>query len=340
MSHESISTAERKVTASDVAKRAGVSKWTVSRAFTPGASISPRTLERVQKAADELGYRPNLLARSLSKKHTNLVGLVVDELENPNILKVLAQVTAQLQRKGIISMVLNITSDHDYGAALSLADQFQVDGVIFLGTVLPDELIDLVKNVRHIPLIVLYRNSDIPDIQVVATDGNAAGRSIGQLFVDQSYHRIGYLAGPSSQSTQLQRFEGFEGRLSESGLHVELVLGGGGYSRIQGYQAVKGYLERTAEQERIEALFCENDVLAIGALDALRESGNEGSIAIVGFDDIEQAASPSYQLTTVRQPLELLVDEAIGRLSHNPQRPRRTMLEGELVLRRSHLLGH
>ena len=89
-----------KVTASDVALLAGVSKWTVSRAFTSGASISPASLKRVKKAAQELGYRPNLLARSLTQKRSNIVGLVVDEFTNPNILLVLNEVTSQLQRKG------------------------------------------------------------------------------------------------------------------------------------------------------------------------------------------------------------------------------------------------
>lgn len=337
MSSQPPSLAKRKVTASDVAKRAGVSKWTVSRAFTAGASISPDTLERVQKAADELGYRPNLLARSLSKKRTNLVGLVIDELANPNMLLLLDQVTTRLQRRGMLSMVLNITTDHDLRTALSLADQFQVDGVIFLGTLIPDELIDLVQNVRHIPLIVVYRNSEIPGIQVVATDGYTAGREIGGLLVDQGYRRIGYLAGPVSESTQLRRIEGFCSLLEERGQRLALKLEAGHYSRQRGYEEMRAYLQETAPEQRVEALFCENDILALGALDALREQGAEGTLAVVGFDDIEQACSPSYRLTTYRQPCEVLIAEAVRRLTDDAEAPRRYLAPGELILRDSHL---
>lgn len=337
MAKKTSGSVERKVTASDVAERAGVSKWTVSRAFTQGASISPNALARVLKAADELGYKPNLLARSLSKRRTNMVGLVVDELDNPNIFLVLDEMTRQLQRRGYMSMLLNITAEHSYGSALSLADQFQVDGLIFLGTVLTDELVRLAQEIRHIPLIVMYRNSDNPDIQVVSTDGHRAGREIANLFVEQGFRRIGYMLGPSSESTQLKRLDGFRDGLGEHGLSVCTILPAGHYRRDCGFVALNHYLDSTPEQDRIEALFCENDILAIGALDALRKRRETVQLAMVGFDDIELAASPSYELTTYRQPLKPLVDEAIRRLMAGEASVRQMLIPGQLVLRSSHL---
>ena len=146
MSDKSRKESARKVTASDVAEKAGVSKWTVSRAFTSGAYISPDSRKRVMKVAEQLGYRPNLLARSLTKKRSNMVGLVVDEFTNLNILPVLNEVTRQLQRKGYSTMLLNINADHGYKPALLLADQFQVDGVIFLGATLPASASSKSKN--------------------------------------------------------------------------------------------------------------------------------------------------------------------------------------------------
>ncbi|WP_243662589.1 LacI family DNA-binding transcriptional regulator [Plasticicumulans lactativorans] len=329
--------AARKVTASDVAKRAGVSKWTVSRAFTEGASISPEAQERVLQVAAELGYRPNLLARSLTKKRTGIVGLVVDELENPNLFPILNEVTNQLQRKGYMSMLLNITSEHSDGSTLSLADQFQVDGLIFLGTLLNDELVQLAQDIRHIPLIVLYRNCDYPNIQVVATDGYRAGRDIAGLFIEQRFRRIGYMLGPFSQSTQLKRLEGFRDGLKEQGLEVEVILEARHYQRDCGFQALARYLDLTAPDARIEALFCENDILAIGALDALRARSDAIRMGVVGFDDIELAASPCYDLTTYRQPLELLVPEAIRRLTAEGEPAPKFLAPGQLVRRSSHL---
>lgn len=327
---------KRKVNARDVAQRAGVSKWTVSRAFTEGASISQQAREKILNAAEELGYRPNLLARSLTTRHTNIVGLVVDEMENPNILQVLDGVTRHLQQKGYMSMLLNISSDKSQYSALSLADQFQVDGLIFLGTILTDELIQLAKDIRNIPLIVLYRNSDNPNIQVVTTDGYRAGVEIAGLFAEQHYQRIGYMAGPFSQSTELKRLDGFRDGLTTLGLRLGPLLEAGHYQRASGFRAMNRYLETTASNERIKALFCENDILAIGALDALRAQSETIEMAVVGFDDIEFAASPSYDLTTYSQPLDLLVSEAIRRLASGVKTPSRYLAPGRLILRSSH----
>lgn len=327
----------RKVTASDVARRIGVSKWTVSRAFTEGASISPDVRERVLQVATELGYRPNLLARSLTKRRTGIVGLVVDELANPNLFPVLDEVTSQLQRNGYMSLLLNISSAHSHGPTLSLADQFQVDGLIFLGTILTDELVRLAQDIRNIPLIVLYRNSDTPNIQVVTTDGYRAGAEIATLLVEQGFQRIGYMAGPPSQSTQVRRLDGFADALAARGVKVETILEAGHYARDRGFQTLTRYLDETSSDTRIEALFCENDILAIGALDALRAQDEAVPMAIVGFDDIELAASPCYELTSYRQPMELLVTEAIRRLTVEGEREPNFLAPGSLVKRSSHL---
>ena len=328
---------KRKITASDVAQRAGVSKWTVSRAFTEGASISPQAREDVLKAAAELGYRPNLLARSLTTRRTNIVGLVVDEMENPNILQVLDGVTKRLQRRGYMSMLLNIATDDSHHSALSLADQFQVDGLIFLGTLLNDELLQLAQEIRNIPLIVLYRNSDNPNIHVVTTDGYQAGIEIACLFAEQGYRRIGYMSGPHSESTQLKRLEGFRDGLEAKGIAVGPILQAGHYQRPSGFRAMNRYLDGTPPHERIEAIFCENDILAFGALDAMRTRAESTSIAVVGFDDIELAATPCYDLTTYSQPLDILVNEAIRRLTSEDRSPSRFLAPGTLVLRTSHL---
>ncbi|MDH2433059.1 LacI family DNA-binding transcriptional regulator [Pokkaliibacter sp. MBI-7] len=328
---------QRKVTASDVAARAGVSKWTVSRAFVEGASISPDSLQRVKQAAEELGYRPNLLARSLSKKRTNIVGVVMDEFTNPNVLEVLDEVSRQLQRKGYSTMLLNINAQLNYKPALLLADQFQVDGVIFLGTSLPDELLHLIQDIRHIPLIVLYRNSTLPGIQVVNTDDFDGGEQLAGVLLQQGYQRMGYMAGPPSGSTQLERINGFSHRLAQAGLQVEQVLEAGSYLRQRGYETMTAYLQVTDEGQWLDALFCENDNLALGALDALRAAGCEGRIAVVGFDGTELGSSPSYNLTTYRQPFEQLTAEAIRQLEQAEPQAGRFLAKGELVIRSSHL---
>lgn len=172
----------------------------------------------------------------------------------------------------------NITDKSHY-SALSLADQFH-------------------KDIRNIPLIVLYRNCENPNIQVVTTDGYQAGIEIAGLFDDMRYRQIGYMAGPFSESTPLKRLDGFRDGLTKRGLNLGPVLAAGHYQRTSGFRAMNRYLEATPSDQRIEAIFCENDILACGALEALSAQNEPIPMAVVGFDDIEFAASPSYDLTT------------------------------------------
>jgi len=330
-------TQTKKVTAKDVAERAGVSKWTVSRAFTEGASIAPDVKKLIRETAADMGYTPNLLARSLSTRSTQLIALVVDEMGNPNQLRTLNETTRQLQAKGYSTLLLNISPEYSPATALRLADQFQVDGIIFLGTTLKHELIQFAQQVKHIPLVVILRNSGEADIPYVSTDGYSAGAEIADLYLAQGYSRIGYMVGPLSERTELRRMEGFRDRLKENGVALSTVMEAAHYRREDGMQALRRYLEATPRANRLEAIFCENDILALGAIDALVLSNAQNKIAIVGFDDIELANAPSYQLTTFRQPIEYLVGEAIRRVvDEDRDELPSLMAPGTLVIRNSH----
>jgi LacI family transcriptional regulator len=327
----------KKVTARDVAEKAGVSKWTVSRAFTEGASIAPEVRDRVRQLAAEMGYLPNLLARSLTTRSTGLIAVVVDELGNPNQLCSLNEATLQLQAHGLNTLLLNVSAENSHATALQLAEQLQVDGIMFLGTTLKHELIELAQRIKHIPLVVIMRNSGLANIPFVSTDGYAAGAEIADLFLAQGYRRIGYMAGPMSVRTELRRMEGFRDRLAEMGVPLTVVLESQHYRREHGMAALQRYLEATPREGRMEALFCENDILAIGAMDALVAGNARNKVAVVGFDDIELASSPSYELTTFRQPIEYLVGQAIKLVLAPEVTPAHSvMAPGSLVLRSSH----
>lgn len=330
----------KKVTAKDVAARADVSKWTVSRAFDDAASVAPEVRERILRIAAEMGYTPNLLARSLSKHSTRLIALVIDELGNLNQLRVLDETTRQLQARGYSTLLLNISPEYSPAAAIRLADQFQVDGIAFLGTTLTRDLIELAQRIKHIPLVVILRNSGEAGIPYVSTDGRAAGAEIADLLLAQGHRRIGYMSGPMSERTELRRLEGFRERLEACGVPLALTLEASHYRRSEGLRTLTRYLEATPRDARLEALFCENDILAIGAIDAMAASHTQNRIAIVGFDDIELASSPSYELTTFRQPIEYLVGEAIRRIIEpDAEGLGSLMAPGTLVLRASHRRG-
>ena len=327
----------KKVTAKDVAERAGVAKWTVSRAFIEGASVAPDVRDHILQVAAAMGYRPNLLARSLTTRSTRLIGIVVDELGNLNQLRVLDEATRQVQARGYSTLLLNINPDYGPVEALRLADQFQVDGLIFLGATLTRELIELAQNIKHIPLVVGLRNSEQANIPYVSTDGYPAGAEIADLLIEQGCERIGYMAGPMSERTELRRMEGFRDRLRSRGRDLSLLLEASHYRRSEGMNTLLRYLEATPRSKRLDAIFCENDILAIGAIDAMVATNTWNKIAIVGFDDIELASSPSYELTTYRQPVEFLVSELIRRIiDPDAEQLGSLMAPGTLVLRNSH----
>ncbi|SUI82664.1 Ribose operon repressor [Serratia quinivorans] len=134
---------------------------------------------------------------------------------------------------------------------------------------------------------------------------------LGELLLTQNYQRMGYLAGPVSESTQLRRLDGFRAALAEKQRDVSVVLQAPHYQRQCGMEAFAAYLATTPAEQRVEAIFCENDILAVGVIDAIRATPGCAPIAVVGFDDIELAASPSYQLTTYRQPMQSLIADGI-----------------------------
>ncbi|MEG3135949.1 LacI family DNA-binding transcriptional regulator [Rouxiella sp. T17] len=338
MTKDSTAAKQLKATASDVAKRAGVSKWTVSRAFTPGASVSDKAQKKVLAAAAELGYRPNLLARSLTKKSTHIVGVAIDELKNPHSMKMLDAATKELQARGYMALLLNITEGENYQAVMAMADQLQVDGILFLGNILTDELFAVAHTMHHIPFVQVCRNnSDEREIEVVNVDGFNAGREIAALLLAEGYQRFGYLKGPDSETSQLMRLEGYCERLNEAGFQLETLLIAGHYDRKLAYDTLLNYLQTTPPEERVEAMFCENDILALGALEALRSLDMQHSMAIVGFDDIDEADSATWQLTTFSQQLGKLMTEALNRLIDNEIDEQGDWRKGELKVRRSHL---
>ncbi|WP_312665314.1 LacI family DNA-binding transcriptional regulator [Pantoea sp. CTOTU49201] len=325
----------KKATASDVAILAGVSKWTVSRAYMPGASISEKAREKVMRVAKELGYRPNLLARSLVKKKTHIIGVVIDELKNPHTLMILNEATQQLQRRGYMALILNITDGEPYRSVMTQADQLQIDGVLFLGTVLSAQLITLVEDMYNIPLVQLCRNTHAQGIDVVAIDGYAAGKQIAELLLAQGAQRFGFMQGPDTPTSHLLRKEGFEATIQQAGYQIDVLLKAGCYDRARSWQAMSDYLQRP--DPVIDALFCENDVLALGALEAMRAAPNMPKIAVVGFDDIEEARAPGCQLTTFSQRIDLLIAEALNRLIDGRESADERWRQGEMRVRRSHL---
>lgn len=329
---------KRRPSSTDVAVAAGVSKWTVIRAFDPEASIADSSRERVLKEAAKLGYRPNLLARSLATKTTNLVAVLIDDFVNLHKLPVLEMVTLALQAEGMAAILININQRFDHLEALLNAGQRQVDAVILLGTAFRDETLQNRANLdSNPPLFVLARESTIDSIPSVNCDPEKSMTEIGKHLWERGYRRPGYMSGPRTLSTALGRERYFsEFWQSHNISDIPLMLAGS-YDPQDAAATLRRYLQITPANERIDALMCENDALAVGAIDVARFEFSlrvPEDLAIVGYDGIAITAAPAYDITTYEQPMEQMVNALIGMMKGRLE-PQSIVLPGRLIVRGS-----
>ncbi|WCN12237.1 LacI family DNA-binding transcriptional regulator [Marinomonas mediterranea] len=283
-----------RITASEVVEKAGVSRWTVSRAFTPGKPISEDVKKRVRSAAKELGYKPNLLARSLSTKRTGLVAVVVDHFENQNVIKVLGKLTSALQKQGLRVLLINVTHGDNVSEFVELADQHQADGVIFLGATLTEDFISTAREITRIPLVVAFRDCYLDEPLVINTNDTKAGEQIADLCIKEGAKTFAYLSSPQNTSTYLKRKDAYEARLKECGFTLDRHIEIGRYDQFLASEIFGRYLDKTPIVERVDAVFCENDTIAFGVIDALKLKGGYAQMSVVGFDNVPFGASSAY----------------------------------------------
>lgn len=328
----------KRATAKEVADAAGVSKWTVIRAFTPGASIAEESKRKVLEAAAALNYSPNLLARSLATNATHQVAVFVDDFANPQKLPFLETLTERLQAEGLVAVLININTHFDHVHALLHADQRQVDAVILFGTAFRSEtLSDLQLGRGTPPMFVLARDSQIEGVPAVVCDAELALREIVDHLHERGYRRPGFMTGAPALSTALRRRHHFTDFWKQKGVDDIAVLSAEKYSAGAGAQAVRSYFEQTTPTDRIDVLMCENDILALGAMDEIRSRFAlriPEDIAVVGFDNYEFCGSPAYSLTTYEQPRQEMIQVIVGMVAGRLE-PETVTLPGKLVVRNS-----
>ncbi len=298
------------VTLKDVAERAGVSRSAVSRTFTEGASVSPKTRRKVEKAADELGYRPNALASSLTTGRTKLIGLVSNNFHNPIFLEVFDRFTRGLQERGLRPLLVNLTDETDPEGSLNLLRQYSVDGVIVASSTLPPDFSRAFRN-AGIPVVHSFgRQSSTPQVHVVGIDNAECGRMAVRSLAARGYHRIAFLGGPEAATSTQDRLRGF---LDEAGRTPEITFSHS-FAEAYSFEAGRAEMLRLLDSgSEAEAYFCGDDVLSIGALSAVRGHGLSvpEDIGIIGLNDMEMARWENIDLTTIRQPIPEIIESSI-----------------------------
>ncbi len=333
----------KSVTSYDVARLAGVSQSAVSRAFSPGASISKTARARVLEAARELGYQPNAIARSMSsarneaQQKSGMVGLIVTRMQDPFFAHTIAEFSHNIQAKGWQILLFTVESQEEVDAALATLMRYKIDGAVILSAILSGRMAAACR-AAGIPVILYNRGAAELEVSSVQIENREGGRIAADFLIEGGHERIAFVAGDDADSTSRLREEGFVERLAEAG-RMLFMREAGDYTFVSGREAGLRLLSR---QERPDAVFCASDVMALGVLHAARHDLNldvPRDFSLIGFDDIPAADWPGHQLTTIRQPIHRMIREAtdiLVEMMENPdQRPRTRRFSGTLIVRSS-----
>lgn len=323
-----------RVTVKDLARDLGMSTATVSRAFYDETTIAANTRRLVLKRAGELGYRPNPLARSLITKRTKIVGVVAADLVNPFYPEVLTRLTDRLQAVDLNVMLITAGPMTSMDDALTLLLQYRPDVTILLAATLSSAAADACRRAGT-PLIFINRHPADENSVAVTCDNVAGGAAVATHLIDLGHSRLAYVAGRPDVSTTVERWNGFAAVCETRGVASPICENAGTFSYEAGYAAGVRLFGAAA---RPQAVFCGNDILAIGLMDAARrEFGLDipRDLSVVGFDDIGMASWPSHALTTVRQPVDQMIDFAVDLVgtAARSERPKLTCFPGTLILR-------
>ena len=325
----------------DVAKRAGVAPITVSRVINNSGYFSQETRRRVESAIAELEYVPNRLARSLRSKRTNTLALVLTDITNPFFTTLARGVEDAASDAGFMVIFCNTDeSETEERKYLQVLLQQQVDGILLVPARSSAEPVKLIQK-QNTPVVVLDRRVP-PEAQVdmVHCDNENGAYQLVKTLIDLGHRQIAILGGPRSVSTADDRLAGYQRALCEAGMtNNDHLIYAGTFTQASGYELVQQVLKA---EPRPTALFAANNLIAIGALRALRDSGLRvpEEMAMVSFDDLPANLVTFPFFTVVAQPAyemgftatQLLLARLAGKA---PEQCQEVILPTEMIVRQS-----
>jgi len=302
------------ITSGDVARAANVSQATVSRVFNNSDKVRAETVEQVKQAARDLGYTPNAIARSLTSKQTDMIAVVSVRFDNPFYQTLLIKISDMIAEMGKKVIFIQTQFDQSLDDILYKVMEYQVDGIVVFSAALSAKLLDKFTRVQ-IPLVIFNKYFDSRNFFSVSSDNLDAGRLVADHLVERGHESFGFISGKQLSQISDFRYKGYTERLGELGFSKCQVVAGD-YSYRSGYE---GLLEMKKKGALPRAVFCVNDLMALGAMDAARQVLGmriPEDIAFVGFDNLEQSAWNSYQLTSVKQPIDEMVSHTFHYLKN------------------------
>ncbi len=300
-------------TSRDVARLAGVSQATVSRVLNGSNRVTEETRQRVLETLARTGYTLNVAAATLRTRRTGTIGLVIERLTNPFYPELIEVLGSELERRDLRLALWNTSVGSGERAATQAIYARGVDGLIFTTATVESGSLRLAIE-RNAPVVLVNRAVEDLQCDQVECDNADASTSVARYFAHHGHRVVGLIGGPAMASTARRRVQGFTSAAADLGLQLEAVDGGREFSHEWGVAAFDRMWD--AAPTKPTALFCANDLTALGAMDAARSRGISvpDDLWIAGFDDIAMAAWRPYDLSTVRQPLEPMIRATVDLL--------------------------
>ncbi|GEM79314.1 LacI family DNA-binding transcriptional regulator [Vibrio superstes] len=321
------------LTSNDIAKYLGVSQSMVSRAFNPKASISEQKRTFILEGAAKLGYKPNALARSLISNRSGLIAIALDSSSNPMYDLQARILASEVQRQGGHAILCPI-SNGDLDSAIQRAFEYQVDGLIVATSRLTSNIIE---QCERYGVYLSFINRYIDDFKAnsIGLDNSDAGKQVAEYFFEKGCSSLSFIGSEKGSMTCEERWSSFCQRAMELGLS-EPVRISASFDIDSGMLAANQLVNDT---NKIDAVFCANDIIAIGVIEGLKIHHHSG-IRIIGVDDIPMASWPSYQLSTIKPPTDVIckstVEDLFERISGSEEETGKYIFyKGTLVERSS-----
>ena len=329
----------KRITMQDVSQEAGVSLMTVSRVINGKDDVSIDTRNRVMQVIEKLNYRPSSIARGLATQRTGTLGVVVPDISNPFFASLVRSSEDEAYAKNYSVFLGNTNEEQEREiAVLQLLEDNQVDGLILCSSRLDDEVLSV--SLEHFASVVLvFREKIGANVGAVTLDDVMGGQLAIEHLIRSGHRNIGLISGPVRSLSTKGRFEGYQKALKAADIPVNHNWIRNCHPTIEVGQETA--LELLKNNPEITALFCHNDLIAVGALQACLQLGLSvpDNVAIIGYDDINLAALVTPSLTTIHIPIVEIGARAIQMLleqmSDASVEPTQTYFQPQLIVRES-----